>query len=130
MERQIQNFYTKWSPGVLAFCCLLVGEGTEAERTAVEAFQAYMSRNLELDLVQLPSLLFMFALDAAKSSATIRSAEMSEVRTLQDAVVLLPWKERSVFALRSAMGLDDMLISEIVEVPFRDVRRIWMKALF
>jgi len=107
-----------------------VGEGAEAERISVEAFQAYLSRDLELDLVRLPSLLFMFALDAAKSSAITGPAELTEVRKLQDAVVRLPWKERSVFALRTVMGLDDMLIGEIVEVPFREVRRIWMKALF
>jgi DNA-directed RNA polymerase specialized sigma24 family protein len=130
IERQIQKFYGTWSPRVFAFSCLLLGEGAEAERTSVEAFQAYLTRGLELDLVQVPSLLFMFALDAAKKSPLTTPAEMSEVRKLQDVVVLLPWRERSVFALRGAMGLDDMLISEIVEVPLPEVGKIWMKALF
>jgi hypothetical protein len=44
MEKQIQKFYRKWSPGVLAFCWLLLGEGSDAEQSAVEAFQAYFSR--------------------------------------------------------------------------------------
>jgi hypothetical protein len=130
MERQIEKFYAKWSPGVLGFCCLLLGEGADAERTVVEAFQAYLSRGLDLDLLQLPTLLFLFALDAAKKTAVAPRTGASEPRRLEEAVVLLPWKERAVFGLRSAMGLDDMTISEIVEIPIREVRQISMKALF
>ncbi len=48
---------------------------------------------------------------------------------MQDGVALLPWKERAVFSLRSVMSLDDMTISEIVEIPIREVRRIWMNSL-
>jgi len=129
-ERQIEKFYAKWSPAVLAFCCLLLGEGADAERSAVEGFQAYLSRGLDLDLVQLPTLLFLFALDAAKRTAVATPARASEPRRLQDAVVVLPWRERAVFGLRSAIGLDDMTISEIVEIPIREVQGIWMKALF
>jgi hypothetical protein len=65
-EKQIEKFYVAWSPSVLALCCLLLGEGTEAEQISVEAFHAYLSRGLDLDVGQLPSLLFVFALDAAK----------------------------------------------------------------
>jgi hypothetical protein len=129
MEQQIEKFYAAWSPSVLAFCCLLLGEGTEAERSSVEAFHAYLSRGLDLDVASLPSLLFMFALDAAKRAAVPMTPESTEARRLQDAVVLLPWRERSVFALRSVLRLDDIVISEIVEVPIREVRGVWMKAL-
>ena len=128
-EKQIQRFYRKWSPGVLAFCCLLLGEGSDAEQSAVEAFQAYLSRGLDLEFVQLPILLFLFALEAAKRSAAATQVVTSGVRRLQDGVGLLPWKERAVFSLRSVMDLDDMTISEIVEIPIREVRRIWMNSL-
>jgi hypothetical protein len=130
MERQIDKFYAAWSPSVLAFCCLLLGEGTESERSSVEAFHAYLSRGLDLDVVSLPSLLFVFALDAAKRLAIPMTPETTGVQRLQDAVVLLPWRERSVFALRSALGLDDMVISEVVEIPIGEVRKIWTSALF
>jgi len=36
MEKQIQKSYGKWGPGVLAFCCLLLGEGSDAERSSRE----------------------------------------------------------------------------------------------
>ncbi len=130
LEQQIEKFYAAWSPSLLAFCCLLLGEGTEAERSSVEAFHAYLSRGLDLDIVRLPSLLFVFALDAAKKAAIPMTPETAEARRLQDAVILLPWRERSVFALRSALRLDDMVISEIAEIPIQEVRRIWMNALF
>ena len=129
MEKQTQKFYGTWSPGVLAFCCLLLGEGSDAEGSAVEAFQAYLSRGLDLEFVQLPTLLFLFALEAAKRSAAATPVVTSGVRRLQDGVALLPWKERAVFSLRSVMSLDDMTISEIVEIPIREVRRIWMNSL-
>lgn len=129
-ERKVEKFYAAWSPSVLALCCLLVGEGAEAERTTAEAFQAYLSRGLELDVWQLPALLLTYALDAAKRNAPATPLETNETPRLQEAVVLLPWKERAVFALRSAMGFDDMSISEVVEIPIQEVRRIWMKALF
>lgn len=129
MERQIEKFYATWSPQVLAFCCLLLGEGSEAERTTVEAFQAYLSRGLDLDFGACPTFLFIFAIDAVKRAAMPAKPESAEARRLQDAVVLLPWRERAVFALRSVMRLDDMVISEIAEVPFREVPRIWMNAL-
>jgi len=92
MEKQIQKFYGKCSPGVLAFCCLLLGEGSDAERSAVEAFQAYLSRGLDLEFAQLPTLLFLFALEAAKRSAVGTPAVTSGVRRMQDGVALLPWK--------------------------------------
>jgi hypothetical protein len=31
LEKQIEKFYAKWSPALLAFCCLLLGEGSEAD---------------------------------------------------------------------------------------------------
>jgi hypothetical protein len=44
----------------------LLGEGSEAEQTTVEAFHAYLSRGLDLDVSGLPAFLFLFAIDAAK----------------------------------------------------------------
>lgn len=129
-EREIRKFYAKWSPRVLAFSCLLLGEESEAERTVGEAFQAYLSRGLDLDVVQLPTLLFVFALDAAKGAAEAMPPLMTRARRLREAVVLLPWKERSVFALRSAIRFDDLTIGDIAEIPVREVRRIWISALF
>ena len=129
MEKQIQKFYGKWSPGVLAFCCLLLGEGSDAERSAVEAFQAYLSRGWISSSCSCPHCWFLFALEAAKRSAAATPVVTSGVRRLQDGVALLPWKERVVFSLRSVMSLDDMTISEIVEIPIREVRRIWMNSL-
>lgn len=94
-ERGIRQFYAKWSPGVLAFCCLLLDEGPDAERTVAKAFQAYLSRGLDIDLLPLP--------------------------------MLFPWNERDVLGLHGAMGLGDMAISELVEIPAREVLGIWMK---
>ena len=118
-ERKIEKFYAAWSPSVLALCCLLLGEGADAERTTADAFQAYLSRGLELDLWQLPALLLIYALDAAKRNAPATPLEAKETPRLQEAVALLPWKERAVFALRSAMGFDDMTISELWRFPFK-----------
>ena len=130
IERQIQNFYTKWSPSVLAFCCLILGAGADAERTAVEAFHDYLSRGLDPDLVQLPSLLFVFALDAVKKVPATSPQTNTNVHRLEKALILLPWRERSVFVLRSVLRLEDMAISEIVEMPIQEVQSIWLKALF
>ena len=127
LERKIKRFYATWSPTVLAFACLLLGEGVDAERTTVEAFQAYVSRGLDLDVLQLPVLLLIYALDAARKTSL--PAASGEPRRMEEAVVLLPWKERAVFGLRGAMGRDDMTISEIVEIPVQEVRRVWMNAL-
>jgi DNA-directed RNA polymerase specialized sigma24 family protein len=127
MERQIKKFYVAWSPTVMAFACLLLGEGVDAERTAVEAFHDYVSRELDLDVLQLPVLLLIYALDAARKTSP--SAASDVPRRMQEAVVLLPWTERAVFALRGAMGRDDMTVSEIVEIPVQEVRRVWMNAL-
>lgn len=127
MEQKIKKFYTAWSPTVLAFACLLLGEGLDAERTTVDAFQAYVSRGLELNVLQLPVLLLIYALDAARK--TIPPATSNDPYRLQEAVVSLPWKERAVFALHGVMGQDDMTISEIVEIPVQEVRKVWMNAL-
>jgi DNA-directed RNA polymerase specialized sigma24 family protein len=130
IERKIEKFYAAWSPSVLALCFLLAGEGADAERTTGQAFHAYLSRGLELDVWQLPALLLIYALDAAKRNAPATPLEAKETPRLQEAIVLLPWKERAVFALRSAMGFEDMTIGEVVEIPVQEVLRIWMKALF
>jgi DNA-directed RNA polymerase specialized sigma24 family protein len=128
MERKIKKFCSTWSPSVFAFACLLLGEGVDAEWTTIEAFQAYLSRGLDLDVLQLPVLLLIYALDAARQTAS--ASAQSGTHSLRNAVLLLPWKEPAVFALRSTMGLDDMTISEIVEVTVQEIRRIWMDALF
>jgi hypothetical protein len=127
-EKQIEKFYAQWSLSVLAFCCALLGTGSDAEKTTVEAFQGYLSRELDLDFVQVPALLFIFANEAARKLALPPPAESTEA--LQDAVVFLPWKKRAVFALRGPLGFEDGLVSEIVEIPIREVRRMWIRSLF
>lgn len=129
MERQIEKLYAAWSPSLLAFCCLLSGEGSDAERTVVEAFQAHLRRDLDLDFVGLP-LFCSSSLWMQRSEPQFRQRRKPPRRRLQDALVLLPWRERAVFALSSAMGLDDMVVSEIVLIPVQEVRRIWMSAVF
>jgi hypothetical protein len=128
MEKQIQKFYARWSPSVLAFWCVLLGEGLAAESTTVEAFQAYLGRSLDLEFAQVPALLFILAIDAArKSTVPIRAGSID---VLQDAVLFLPWKERAVFALRGTLGFEDALVGEIVEIPIREVRCMWIGAVF
>jgi len=127
-EKQIKKFYAKWSPSVLAFCCVLLGNGSDAEKMAVEAFQGYLGRDLDLDFVKVPALLFIFAIEAARKLALPRHA--GSIEALQDAVVFLPWKERGVFALRGPLGFEDGLVSEIVEIPIREVSRMWISSLF
>jgi hypothetical protein len=94
MERKIKKFYSAWSPSVFAFACLLLGEGVDAERTTAEAFQAYLSRGLDLDALQLPVLLLIYALDAARQMAS--TSAQSGTHNLRDAVLLLPWKQSVV----------------------------------
>jgi hypothetical protein len=128
-EKHIHKFYARWSPALLAFCQLLVDQDADAERSVIEAFQAYASRDLDFDLMVLPALLFTFALDGAKKGGIPLRAKTPETKTLRQALVQLPWKERAVFALRSVLGLEEELVGEIVEIPMQEVRRIWMKAL-
>lgn len=130
MEQQIARFYKKWCPAVLAFCYLLLGKGAEAEQATVEAFTVYLRHELELDLTGLPTFLFLFAMDAAKRSVRSEKPESAKPGSLEEAVAVLPWKERSVFALRSVLRMDDMAIGEIVEIPVREVRKLWMSALY
>lgn len=128
-EKRMRKFYMRWSPLLLAFCQLLLEQDADAERSVLEAFQAYASHGLEFDLVLLPALLFTFALDSAKKGRIPMRTQTTEIKTLRHALVQLPWKERAVFALRSVMGLEEELVGEIVEIPMQEVRRIWMKAL-
>lgn len=113
----------------MAFCQLLVDQDADAERSVIEAFQAYASLGLDFDLMVLPALLFTFALDGAKKREISVQAKSPGTKTLRQALVQLPWKERAVFALRSVLGFEEELVGEIVEVPMQEVRRIWMKAL-
>ena len=64
-----------------------------------------------------------------------RDKRLQQVRNLEHITCEMPccsfpWKERAVFALRGTMDLDDMTISEIVEVPVQEIRKFWMNALF
>ena len=102
LERKIKKFYLAWSPTVLAFACLLLGEGVDAERTTVEVFQAYVSRGLDLDVLQLPALPLIYALDAARK--TLPPAVSGRPRRMEETVILLPWKERAVFRVTRCDG--------------------------
>jgi hypothetical protein len=84
LEKQIEQFYAKWSPALLAFCCLLLGEGSEAEQTTVEAFHAYLSRGLDLDVSGLPAFLFLFAIDAAKRATVSDTGRHGRQRDYRD----------------------------------------------
>jgi DNA-directed RNA polymerase specialized sigma24 family protein len=130
MEKHIQKFYAKWSSRGPALCRLLLGDDAGAERTCAEAFHGYLTRGLDVDLVRLPPMLLTFAIDVAKTQEVPATAATRETRTLADAVVFLPWQERAVFLLSNVMGLQDLLVGEIVEIPAQEVRRMGMSALF
>jgi hypothetical protein len=128
-EKRIRKFYARWSPPLLAFCQLLVDQDADAERSVIEAFQTYASHGLDFDLLVLPALLFTVALDSVKKGEIPIQGKSTGTKTLREALVRLPWKERAVFVLRSVLGLEEELVGEIVEIPMQEVRRIWMKAL-
>ena len=128
MEKEIRRFYTKWSPRVLAFCCLMPGNKADGEQSCIAGFRAYVGRTLDLDLRRLPTLLFTFARDGKKPTYG-SSRKRQRRQQAPGALLLLPWQTWAVFVLRTVMQMDGLTVGEIVEIPVHEVRRFQMSAL-
>lgn len=128
-EKEVHKFYAKWGPKLCGFCRLLLGDDAQAEKAMEQGFLDYVTRDLEVDCDGMPTLLFTFALDAARKSWSSNGEAPVKTNQLNQAILSLPIAERAVFILRSVMGLDEEVVGEIVEIPFQDVRKRWMGSL-
>jgi hypothetical protein len=128
-EKELREFYTKWSPLVFRVCRLFLGNDAEAEKATEAGFLTYFERELDLDRVALPILLLIFALEAGKRYCASIAKRPDPPTELGEAILLLPCDERAVFILRNIAGLDELTVGEIVELPIPEVRKRWFQSL-
>lgn len=128
-EKELREFYTKWSPLVFRVCRLFLGNDAEAEKATEAGFLTYFERELDLDRVALPILLLIFALEAGKRYCASIAKRPDPPTELGEAILLLPCDERAVFILRNVVGLDELTVGEIVELPIPEVRKRWFQSL-
>ena len=128
-EKQVQDFYRRWSRPIFAFCRLFVGSQEGGEEAAREVFLAYFRQGLPLELDQLPVPLLRCALDVLKEKCTLIDRQNAGNGALESAILLLSCEQRAVFILRNVLRVETPSIAAAIGMPEERVRRLWFKSL-
>lgn len=128
-EKQVQDFYRRWSRPIFAFCRLFVGSQEGGEEAAREVFLVHFRQGLPLELDQLPVPLLRCALDVLKEKCTLIDRQNAGNGTLESAILLLSCEERAVFILRNVLRVETPSIAAAIGMPEEQVRSIWIQSL-
>ena len=128
-EQVGQEFYARWGPSVFTYCRLYLGNRDQAEIATEEAFLRFLSQSPDLGGDRLSLALVRCACEAAGRRCVPPFSGSVEVEELTDALPLLPCEERSVFILRSVLGLRAEVVAVAMLRTPQQVNQIWIESL-
>lgn len=128
-EKQVEDFYRRWSRPVFAFCQLFVGSQEGGEEAAREVFLVYFRRGLPLELDQLPAPLLRCALDVLKEKCALVDRQNRRNGTLAGVILLLPCEQRAVFILRNVLRVEIASVAAATGMTEEQVRHIWFRSI-
>ena len=128
-EKQVRDFYRRWSRPVFAFCCLFLGDERGGEEATREAFLAYFRRGLPPASNQLPIDLLRCAMDAVKDKCALADPQNATNGTLEHAILVLPCEQRAIFILRNVLRVDAVSVGAITGLGSAQVSQLWIQSL-
>jgi len=128
-ERQVRDFYQRWSRPVFAFCRLFLGDEEGGEAATREAFLAYVRQGLPLVSDQLPVHLLRCALEAVKDKCALVEQRKAKNGTLEHTILLLPSEQRAVFIFRTVLHVDTASVAFVTGLPTEQVRQLWIQSV-
>ena len=129
LEPEVDEFYGRWSRQIFTYCRLFLGNRDQAEIATEEAFTRFLSQSPDLSGNRLSLALVRCAWEAAGSHCVSSSPGPAEVEELTDARPLLPCEQRSVFILRSVLGLRAEAVAVATLRTPQQVNQIWVQSL-
>jgi hypothetical protein len=128
-EREVQNFYDRWSTTVFTFSRLFLGEEAVAGEATQQAFVNFLVEEPELDLDRIPLRLLRKAFDAVRANSSVGRPSFPDTDEMEDMVKLLPTDERAVFILRSVLDLEFPQVSVVTALSMERVQQLWSESL-
>lgn len=128
-EKEIRDFYRRWSRSIFAFCCLFLGSAERGESATREAFLAYVREASVLSSSTLPVGLLRCALDAMRDGCVLVDPRKSTAGTLEQAILRLPCEQRVVFILRNVLRVDTNSVAAVTGLRLDQVRQLWMQSM-
>ena len=128
-EKEIRDFYRRWSRSIFAFCCLFLGSAERGEAATREAFLVYVRQASVLSSGPLPAGLLRCALDAMRDRCVLADPRADTAGTLQQAILRLPCEQRAVFILRNVLRVDAASVAAMTGLRLDQVRQLWMQSM-
>ena len=131
---QYREFFHKWGRSVLTYCQLSLGDQKAAEEATAEVFAKYFDEvnstfngRVRLTLESVPLSLMR------KMAAVVESSPVlpfpGDASDLEKAIALLSRKQRSVFILRTVIGLSADQVGVVLGMTLAQVNTSFADAL-
>lgn len=134
--QDFHEFYGRWSPSVLTYCRLFLGDKELAEQATSDTFFTYFSELgsrfkgiKELPLDRLPLSLLRTTMKETRRHWTTLNRTAPGGNGLGETVSQLPSSQRSVFILRGPLLLDVEETAALTGFATNDVQALWVRAL-
>ncbi len=128
-EKEVHDFYDRWSIPVFRFCRVFLGDEGRGEEATAEAFLVYLRGDHALEQNHALILLLRFAVDTVRDRASPSVSRKPDDQTLKSALLLLPCEQRAVFILRNVLQLDTASVAFATRLPVETVRELWFRSL-
>lgn len=126
-EEELQEFYERWAPTLMAFERFYVGDAQVAETVTAQAFLKYFRQELPLRLDHIPLTLVSLALEESDHSGDGGGADVAS--DFEWSVLNLPPDERAVFVLHGVLDFQLPWVAAITRISFQIVNQLWVRAL-
>lgn len=129
LEKEIRDFYRRWSRLLFAFCRLFLGDEQDGEEATRQAFLAYFRQGLPVVSDRLPVDLLRCALDAVRDKCALVDPRNATDGTLEHAILLLPCEQRAVFILRNALNVDAASVAVVTGLASEQIGQLWIRSM-
>jgi hypothetical protein len=126
---KFRDFYQRWNSPIFAFCLLASGDWEKAESLTEQAFAWYFRYADAAALhhsCQVPAALLRFAADLAELHCSKRSGTCEA--GLAQALLTLPFKQRAVFIVVSALRVPPSLAAVALRLRAGQIAGHWTQA--
>ena len=127
---EVKAFYDRWNASVFRFCYLFLGNKDLASECTREAFLNYLREKPVFPTSALPPRLMSFALAAVRRGSTLDSRASRPNQICPENVLCIPSDQRTVFIMRSMLGMSDSSVASATGLPMERLRGLWRRSLF
>lgn len=126
-----EEFCTRWTQPVFAFCRMFLGDGAAAEELTCEVLLAFCrQRSSRLDDRELLPRTLGFALRAAHKYRAGPHRPLDNASLLESAMQDLPDLERAVVIMRNLLRMDWESVALASDLSQAQAHEVWVRGFF